>query len=137
MEAQGKRVLLVEDDRFLRRVHEVGLRKHGFTVLTAVDGEAGLEVARAEHPDLILLDMVMPKLQGFEVLRMLKAEAATASIPVIVLSSLGGQGDVQAALDCGAASYLIKSNLGAQELVLKIEQTLAAGPGPGAGAARA
>ena len=124
MDAQGKRVLLVEDDRFLRRVHEVGLRKHGFTVLSA------------ERPDLILLDMVMPKLQGFEVLRILKAEAATASIPVIVLSSLGSQGDMQAALDCGAASYLVKSNLGAQELVRKIQEALEAQPGSGAGAAR-
>ena len=136
MDGQGKRVLLVEDDRFLRRVHEVGLRKHGFTVLTAVDGEEGLQVARAERPDLILLDMVMPKLQGFEVLRMLKAEPATASIPVIVLSSLGSQGDMQAALDCGAAAYLVKSNLGAQELVRKIQETLQAQPGSSAGAVR-
>ena len=82
----AKRILLVEDDRFLRRAHEVGLRKHGFTVLTAIDGEDGLRQARAERPDLVLLDLVMPKLQGFEVLRMLKAEPETAAIPASVLS---------------------------------------------------
>ena len=63
------RVLVAEDDRYLRRAAEARLRQQGFTVLTAADGEEALRVARAEQPDLILLDLIMPKLQGFEVLR--------------------------------------------------------------------
>ncbi|HEV8640589.1 MAG TPA: response regulator [Methylomirabilota bacterium] len=121
------RVLIVEDDRFLRRVHEVGLRQRGFTVLTAADGEEGLRVARTEHPDVVLLDLVMPKLQGFEVLRLLKADPATEAIPVVILSSLGGDGDVQAALKHGAASYVLKSNLSVQTLVSKVQEALGAG----------
>jgi CheY-like chemotaxis protein len=120
------RVLVIEDDRFLRRVHEAGLRQHGYTVLTAVDGEEGLSKARAERPDVILMDLVMPKLQGFELLRLLKADAVTDAIPVVVLSSLSGAGDVQTALKAGATSYLLKSNLTVQALVTKVEETLAA-----------
>jgi two-component system phosphate regulon response regulator PhoB len=129
----SSQVLIVEDDRFLRRVHEVGLRQRGYTVLTAADGEEGLRVARAERPDVILLDLVMPKLQGFEVLRLLKADAATQGIPVIVLSSLGGAADVQAALKHGAVSYVVKGNLSVQTLVSKVQEALAAGR-PQAGA---
>ena len=126
----AKTILLVEDDRFLRRVHEVGLRKHGFTVLTAVDGEDGLRQAQAERPDLVLLDLVMPKLQGFEVLRMLKAVPETAAIPIVVLSSLGGDADVQAALRAGAASYIVKTAVAMPELVAKVEAALATPPQP-------
>ncbi len=126
----AKRILLVEDDRFLRRAHEVGLRKHGFTVLTAIDGEDGLRQARAERPDLVLLDLVMPKLQGFEVLRMLKAEPETAAIPVIVLSSLGGDADVQAAIRAGAASYIVKTAVAMPELLAKVEAALTSSPRP-------
>ena len=126
----AKTILLVEDDRFLRRVHEVGLRKHGFTVLTAVDGEDGLRQAQAERPDLVLLDLVMPKLQGFEVLRMLKAEPETAAIPVIVLSSLGGDADVQAAIRAGAVSYIVKTAVAMPELLAKVEAALTASPRP-------
>ena len=119
------RVLVIEDDRFLRRVHEAGLRQQGFTVLTAVDGEDGLNVARTQRPDVILMDLVMPKLQGFELLRLLKADAATDAIPVVVLSSLSGDGDVQAALRSGAASYVLKGNLSIQALVAKVQEALA------------
>ncbi|PYM81399.1 MAG: response regulator [Candidatus Rokuibacteriota bacterium] len=126
----AKRILLVEDDRFLRRLHEVGLRKQGFTVLTAIDGEDGLRLAQAERPDLVLLDLVMPKLQGFEVLRMLKAVPETAAIPIVVLSSLGGDADVQAALRAGAASYIVKTAVAMPELVAKVEAALATPPQP-------
>ena len=75
MKTNGKLILLAEDDRFLRRAAEASLRQRGFTVLTAVDGEEALRVARAEAPDLILLDLLMPKIPGVEVLRILKAES--------------------------------------------------------------
>ncbi len=132
MDTGGARVLIVEDDRFLRRAHEVGLRQGGFTVLTAADGEEGLRVARTEHPDVVLLDLVMPKLQGFEVLRLLKADPVTAAIRVVILSSLSGERDVQAALEHGAVSYLLKTNLSVQALVGKVQEALGT-DSPGSG----
>ena len=124
VERGSVRVLIVQDDRFLRRVHEVGLRQRGFAVLTAADGEEGLRVARAERPDVVLLDLVMPKLQGFEVLRLLKADPATHGIAVVVLSSLGGDGDVETVLKAGAASHLLKGNLTTDTLAATVDGVL-------------
>jgi CheY-like chemotaxis protein len=119
------RILLAEDDRFLRKAAEATLRQRGFTVLTAGDGEEALRQARAEGPDLILLDLIMPKLQGFEVLRALKEDPATAHIPIIVLSNLGQATDVQRTMESGAAAYFVKANLSLQDLVKRVEQLLA------------
>jgi CheY-like chemotaxis protein len=127
MAESARRVLLAEDDRFLRRAAESRLRQNGFTVLPAVDGEEALQVARAERPDLILLDLIMPKLQGFEVLKALKQDPATAPIPVIVLSNLGQDDDLKQAMELGAVAYFIKANLSLQDLVQRVAQTLATG----------
>jgi DNA-binding response OmpR family regulator len=119
-----RRVLLAEDDRFLRKAAETALKRQGFGVLPAVDGEEALRVARAEAPDLILLDLIMPKLQGFEVLRALKADGATAAIPVIVLSNLGQDSDVRQAMEAGAVAYFVKANLSLQDLVKRVGDVL-------------
>jgi CheY-like chemotaxis protein len=119
-----KRVLLAEDDRFLRRAGEVALRKAGIDVVTAVDGEDALRVARAESPDLILLDVVMPKLNGFEVLRALKDDPVTREIDVIMLSNLRQDADVAAALAAGARDYLVKANLSLSALVAAVSEAL-------------
>ena len=124
---RGERILVAEDDRFLRRAAEATLRQRGFTVLTAADGEETLRRARAEAPDLILLDLIMPKLQGFEVLRALKGDPATAHIPVIVLSNLGQPTDVQRTMESGAAAYFVKANLSLQDLVRRVEELLPGG----------
>jgi CheY-like chemotaxis protein len=122
----GRRILLAEDDRFLRKAAEAALRQHGCSVVIAVDGEDALHRARTERPDLILLDLIMPKLQGFEVLRALKADSATATIPVVVLSNLGQDADVQEALALGAAAYFVKANLSLHDLATRIDETLGA-----------
>jgi DNA-binding response OmpR family regulator len=122
MAESTRRILLAEDDRFLRKAAETALKRQGFTVLPAVDGEEALRVARAETPDVVLLDLIMPKLQGFEVLRALKADAATARIPVIILSNLGQESDVKQAMDAGAAGYFVKANLSLQDLVKKVAE---------------
>lgn len=123
--AEGeRRILLAEDDRFLRKAAEARLRQGGFTVLAAVDGEEALRLARAETPDLVLLDLIMPKIQGFEVLKALKADPATASIPVIVLSNLGQERDVQRAMELGAVAYFIKAHLSLHELVQRVSEVL-------------
>ena len=77
-------------------------------------------MARAETPDIVLLDLIMPKLQGFEVLRALKADPATASIPVIILSNLGQESDVKQAMEAGAVGYFVKANLSLQDLVKRV-----------------
>jgi CheY-like chemotaxis protein len=119
-----RRILLVEDDRFLRKAAEATLRQRGYAVVTAADGEEALQRAAAEAPDLVLLDLIMPKLQGFEVLRRLKADPGTAGIPVIVLSNLGQERDVQQAMEGGAVAYFIKSNLSLQDLAREVEKVL-------------
>ena len=120
-----RRVLLAEDDRFLRRAAEASLRRHGLEVLTAADGEEALRIARAEPLDLILLDVMMPKLDGFEVLSALKQDDATAHIPVLVLSNLGQERDVAQAKALGALAFLVKANLSLQDLVDRVDAALA------------
>jgi DNA-binding response OmpR family regulator len=129
MENHAYRVLLAEDDRFLRKATEAALRRGGFTVLTASDGEEALKVARAEAPDIILLDMIMPKVQGFEVLREIKKNPITASIPVIILSNLGQESDSKSALEMGAADYWVKANLALGDLVKQVTSVLGTGVG--------
>ena len=124
MENHTRRILLAEDDRFLRKAAAAMLRRQGFTVLTAEDGEEALRVARAETPDLILLDLIMPKMQGFEVLKALKSDPQTSSIPVVILSNLGQESDSKAAREMGALDYWVKANLALEELVKRVEQTL-------------
>jgi len=116
MEHTDKRVLVIEDDRFLRRACEASLRRRGLTVLGAGDGEEGLRLARAEAPDLILLDVLMPKLTGLEVLQALRGAEATRSIPVLILSNSSSPRDIEAIAALGVAGYWVKANLSLQEL---------------------
>ena len=124
MTESATRILLAEDDRFLRRAAEATLKRRGYTVLTAVDGEETLRLARAETPDLILLDLIMPKMQGFEVLRQLKEDPATRAIPVVVLSNLSQDSDAKQAEALGAAGYLVKANLSLDELAKRVDELL-------------
>ncbi len=127
MSEQLRHILVAEDDRFLRKAAEMALKRHGYAVLTAADGEEALRAAQSALPDLILLDLIMPKLNGFDVLQALKKEPPTAHIPVIILSSLGQDRDVQQAMDAGATAYFIKTDLSLQALVQRVEEALTAG----------
>ncbi len=118
------RILLVEDDRFLRKAAEVRLKRAGLTVLTAGDGVEALVLARAQAPDLILLDLIMPKLQGFDVLRALKEEEATRHIPVLIMSNLGQDADRERAALDGAAGYLVKANMSLDVLAAEVLRLL-------------
>ena len=127
----SRTILLVEDDRLLRKAAESALRQRGFRVLTATNGDEALRTAAAEIPDLILLDLVMPGLPGYQVMRALKDNDATAAIPVVILTNLGQDSDVQRALDAGAVAYAIKSNLALKDLVALIRRVLfTSGPLP-------
>jgi CheY-like chemotaxis protein len=124
MTGETYRILLAEDDRFLRKAAETTLKRSGFEVTTATDGEEALRAVGTCNPHLVLLDLIMPKIQGFEVLRSIKADPATAAIPVIVLSNLGQERDVQRAMEGGAAAYRIKANLSLDDLVKQVKQVL-------------
>ncbi|MBI4270072.1 MAG: response regulator [Candidatus Rokubacteria bacterium] len=124
METTGRQVLLVEDDRFLRRACEASLRQRGFAVTTAEDGEEGLRLARSRGFDLVLLDMLMPKLSGLSVLRALREEEATRALPVLILSNSSREQDVSEVTALGVSGYLVKANLSLKELGDRIEQLL-------------
>ena len=119
------RVLLVEDDRYLRKAAEVVLQRAGLTVTTAADGIEALRAVNQERPDLVLLDMIMPRMQGLDVLRALKSDPATAAIPVIVLSNQGQESDREQAFGAGAVDYLVKVNLSLRDLSAAVERALA------------
>ena len=104
------KILLVEDSKPIRRENESALLKAGYEVVTAEDGESALRAARSEKPDLVLLDMILPKMSGPEVLKHLKDDPATAQIPVVVLSSLSEK-NRQKLMEQGADEYLEKSAL--------------------------
>jgi len=104
------KILLVEDSKSIRLENEEVLLKAGYQVITAEDGETALQMAQQQQPDLILLDMILPKLSGPEVLRRLKSEAKTANIPVVVVSSLTEKNRAHL-LEAGAEEYLEKGLL--------------------------
>ena len=105
------KVLLVDDSKFLRLTNERVLTRAGFEVFTAADGEEALQVANDKLPDIILLDMMLPKISGPEVLKALKANPATMHIPVVVLTSLSQKNAIKL-IEAGAAAYFEKSALG-------------------------
>lgn len=104
------KILLVEDSKPIRRENESTLHRAGYQVICAEDGESALQMAREQRPDLILLDMILPKMSGPEVLKHLKSEPSTAEIPVVVLSSLSEK-NRQRLLEAGAEEYLEKNAL--------------------------
>jgi CheY-like chemotaxis protein len=119
-----RRILLVEDDRFLRRACEASLRQRGFAVTVATDGEEALRQVRAEIPDLILLDLLMPKVTGVEVLRTLRAEEPTREVPVLILSNSSREQDMEEIKGLGVTDYLVKANLSLQELGDRVARIL-------------
>jgi len=93
-------------------------------MIPALDGETGLEVAKTKKPDLILLDLILPKVHGFDVLKQLKEDPGTKGIPVIILTNLEGIGDVDRAIGLGATTYLVKAKYTLEEVLEKIKKAL-------------
>ena len=119
-----KKILLVEDESAIQKTFGDVLTQEGYETLSALDGELGLELAKKEKPDLILLDLMLPKMRGFEVLKALKGDPGTKNIPVIVLTNLEATGDIEKALEAGATTYLVKANYSLDEVVQRIKKTL-------------
>jgi CheY-like chemotaxis protein len=120
-----KVILFIEDESALQRTFGDLLSQEGYQMISALDGEIGLRLAKEKKPDLILLDLILPKIHGFEVLKKLKEDPQTKEIPVIVLTNLEGIGDVDKALELGATTYLVKANYTLEEVVEKIKKALA------------
>lgn len=118
------KVLVAEDDRFLSKAYGTKLKKEGFEVILAINGEEAFLKAKSEKPDVILLDLVMPKKDGFEALADLKKDSTTKIIPVIVLSNLGQEEDISRGRELGAVDYLVKSNISIREVVEKVKEVL-------------
>lgn len=118
------KILIVEDDPFFRNYFTTKLTENGFQVETAADGEEALEKIKAGRPDLILLDIIMPKTDGFDVLNRLTADNLINTLPVIVFSTLGQEADVKKALGLGARDYINKSLFDFNIILAKINQQL-------------
>ena len=119
-----KKILIVEDEPTLQRAILSVLTDQGYKIFSATNGEDAITIARKELPDLILLDLILPKKDGFAVLTDLKQEPATMNIPVIILTNLEGNADVERALALGATTYLVKTNYKLEEIAEKIKSML-------------
>jgi len=125
-ENRGIKVLLAEDDKFLRDICGTKLIKEGFQVAEAIDGQEVVKVLEKEKPNIVLLDIVLPSVNGFEILGQIRGNAnpEIAKTPVLMLSNLGQEDDIKKAMELGANDYLIKSNFTTQEITDKIKKTL-------------
>ena len=118
------KILVVEDDQFLRELIVQKLTNEKYEVLEAVDGQRAVTMIQEEHPDLVLLDLILPGTDGFEVLRKIREGATTKTIPVIILSNLGNKEDIEKGKKLGAVDYLIKAHFTPGEVVSRIKSVL-------------
>ncbi|MCJ7786940.1 response regulator [Patescibacteria group bacterium] len=119
-----KTILFIEDESSLQKTFSDFLSPEGYEIISALDGETGLRLAKEKNLDLILLDLILPKVHGFEVLKELKTDPKTKEIPIIVLTNLEGMGDVEKAIELGATTYLVKDQYTLEEVVEKIKEII-------------
>lgn len=117
-----KKILIIEDESALQKTLGEMLFQQGYEILSALNGEIGLKLAQSKKPDLILLDLILPKIHGFDVLKKIKDNPETREIPVIVLTNLESIEDIKKAMELGATTYLVKANYSLEELTIKINQ---------------
>lgn len=119
-----KKVLIAEDDKFLASAYRFKLDKAGFEVKIVVDGNECLEAIRTFLPDILILDLVMPKKDGFATLAEIKADEKLKNIPVLIASNLEQKEDIDRGIKMGAKDYIVKSNLSLDDLVIKINDII-------------
>jgi len=119
-----KKILFIEDESALQKTFGEIFSQEGYEMISAIDGQIGLEMAKTKKPDLILLDLILPKVHGFEVLRQLKESPETKEIPVIILTNLEGIEDVDKAIGLGATTYLVKAQYTLEEVLEKVKKAL-------------
>ncbi len=125
MNEDKKKILIIEDEATLQKALGDVLVKEGYDVVSAIDGVIGLDLARSEDPDLILLDIILPGMDGFDILRNLKQED-NSDVPVIILTNLSDLNDIQKALDIGATTYLVKADFHLDDVLKKVKEVLSA-----------
>ena len=123
----SKHILIIEDESALQKTLGDLFSQEGYKVSSALDGEIGVRIAKESAPDLILLDIILPKKNGFDVLSALRADEKTKDIPAIVLTNLENMSDIQKALDLGARTYLVKSNYDLADILAKVEGAIGKG----------
>ena len=121
MPDSAKKVMIIEDDKFLSSLLKARLEKESFTVLQAFDGEEALNALKTEVPMLVILDLIMPKVNGFEVLQAISTNPQLEKVPVVILSNLAQDSDIQKAHDLGAKEYFIKVKVSIDDLVGRIK----------------
>ena len=119
------KILLIEDEEMLANMYEVKFKNEGFDLVKALDGEQGLEMAKTVSPDFILLDIIMPKMDGFSVLKALKEDATTKDVPVMLLTNLGQDEDIERCKSLGSVGYLVKANITPSEVVDAVKKEIA------------
>lgn len=119
-----KKILIVEDQAGFRLIYRGVLEHEGFEIIEAPDGEKGWELAKTEHPDIILLDLILPKMSGYEVLEKIRSDEKTKNIPVIIFSVLGADKDIEKAVQLGANDFRIKGENSPMIMAKKIKQLL-------------
>ncbi len=124
MEAKTALLLVAEDDQFYANLYRTKLEKEGFSVVVASNGTETLELLKKHRPNLVILDLIMPETDGFEILKKLKKETWAKNVPVIVLSNLGQEEDINRAKELGAYKYVIKSNVSIHQMVESVEEAL-------------
>ena len=124
MAKENAHILIVEDDTFLSNIYKTKFEFEGFKVSTSENGEVGLADVKKKKPDLILLDILMPKMDGFTVLQELQKDKSMSKIPVILLTNLGQKDDIQKGLELGAKDYIIKAHFKPSEVVEKVRKVL-------------
>ena len=129
MRSKKIKILLIEDDYFLAGIYLTKFKLEGFEIFLAQDGEQGLRFANSKKPDIILLDIFLPKKDGFAILQDLKKSSTTKNIPVIMMTNLSESENIKKAVNLGAVDYLVKSNFLPNEIVEKVKQVLSKGVG--------
>ena len=124
MEKEAPKILIIEDDQRINKVYMAKLSVEGITVVTALDGEEGLRKIYSEKPDLILLDLMLPRKSGFDILKEIKADPKVKDIPVIILSNLAQEKEIEEGLALGAVDYLVKTDYSIQQVMEKIKKAL-------------
>lgn len=122
--ADKKKILLAEDEKMIADMYSTKFTLEGYEVVTAHDGVQALAMAKSENPDIILLDIIMPKLDGFAALKSIREDAALKSTPVILLTNLGQEDDIKKGKELGADDYFVKANHPPQEIVEKVTALL-------------
>lgn len=121
----AQKILIVEDDRYISKMYQLKFSLENYEVEMAENGRIGVEKAKTFLPDIVLTDILMPVMDGFDVIKNLKAEEATKNIPIIIMSNLGQEDHIQKGLQLGAVGYIVKSQYKPQEVVDKIKEVLA------------